>query len=126
MAKKKTRVLKPGIYNAMVDKVVDNGNGSVTVHTIMYGKGFTFTERFTTKPIKETDPDAGHERFFVSCDRLAIYTSIGADNRHHASNKATKLFGPNWSRVHTSHYLDKEFKFVPVKEFKELLKTLPN
>jgi hypothetical protein len=41
----------------------------------------------------------GHHKFYVECERLDIYTAIGADNQHHASNKATKLFGPHWSCV---------------------------
>lgn len=73
-----------------------------------------------------TVPEAGTERFFVLCSRLSIYTTIGADNRHHASNKATKLFGPHWSSITQSHYLMKDHLFETVAEFSRLIKTLPN
>jgi hypothetical protein len=78
------------------------------------------------KPIKETHPEEGHNKFYVICVRLAVYTVIGADNRHHASNKATKLFGPNWSQVRSDSYFGNSPTYVNPKEFKELLKTLPN
>lgn len=74
--------------------------------------------------------ETGHTKYFVANHRLGIYTCIGADNKHHASNKATKLFGPNgWSflrnEFQTSPSLD-GFEGKPYKEFKELIKTLQN
>lgn len=74
---------------------------------------------------KVTIPDAGHHRFYVECERLAIYTVIGADNQHHASNKATKLFGPHWSCCSTLIGMQ-AYQFVDHKDFKQLLATLPN
>jgi hypothetical protein len=79
-----------------------------------------------TRLEKPTDPEAGHEKFVVTCDKLTIYTTIGADNLHHASNKATKLFGPHWSQITQSHYIAKEYLFLTVAKFTELIKTLPN
>lgn len=123
---KKTRAkpVKPGIYNAMVDHVVQHKDGSVTVQMSLFGKGFVFKERYTTKPIKETNPDAGQQKFFVLCDRLTVYTSIGADNVHHASNKSTKLFGPHWSKVTQDAMHCRGYQHCTVAEFNELLRTL--
>lgn len=78
----------------------------------------------------ETIPEVGHLKYYIANMRLGIYTCIGADNVHHASNKATKLFGPDgWSflrnEYQTSPSLD-GFEAKPYKEFKELIKTLPN
>ena len=72
-------------------------------------------------------PEAGQQRYFVACTRLGIYTSMGADNIHHVSNKAIKLFGRYWSMLCSefqSHDLH-DYNFVPVKEFNKLLKGLP-
>lgn len=130
MTKKKTiKKASPSIYNAMVKKVIDDGNGIVTVQLELVGKGFTFTERHTLKTVApESIIEAGHMKFFVACDRLGIYTSIGADNIHHASNKATKLFGPHWSFIrdyYHSHDLG-SMQHYPVAQFNELLRTLQN
>lgn len=70
------------------------------------------------------NPQEGHERYFVHCRKLCIYTSMGANNLHHASNKATKLWGPNWSNVTQDQGLFKEHKFVVAKQFGLLLRTL--
>lgn len=69
--------------------------------------------------------EAGHFKFYVDCNRLDIYTVIGADNQHHASNKATKLFGPHWSRCSSLIAMNSTCFVTPTK-FKELLATLPN
>lgn len=124
---KKPKPLKPSIYNAMIDKVTGHKDGTVTVQMSLFGKGIKFTERFSTRPIpEETDPEKGLTKFFVLAFKFAVYTSIGADNRHHAANKATKLFGPNWSQVRPDHSGGAGYSFVSVADFKELLKTLPN
>lgn len=90
--------------------------------------GYTVSETsFFGKALKakETIPEDGHQKYYVDCTRLDIYTAIGADNQHHASNKATKLFGPHWTcvsqRIALAHT-----QFRTPKEFKELLATLPN
>lgn len=138
LAKPKSRrqPAKPGLYNAMVNKVTDNKDGSVTVQMSLFGKGFTYTENYTMRPMpietnllddmRTTDPNKGLNKFFVLSDKFAVYTSIGADNRHHAANKATKLFGPNWTQVRQDHNGGVGYTFISVIEFRELLKTLPN
>lgn len=77
------------------------------------------------KETKVTIPEEGHQKFYVVCERFGIFTTIGADNQHHASNKATKLFGPNWSQISQQYYFPMNYNFMPYREFKELLKTLP-
>jgi hypothetical protein len=71
-------------------------------------------------------PEKGQVKFFVTCERLTLYTTIGADNTHHASNKATKLFGPHWSKVTTEPFHCQGYEFCTVAIFTQLLKTLPN
>lgn len=89
---------------------------AIPVGYILYGKD--------EKKTKQTIPEEGSLRYYVTCDRFTIYTSMGADNVHHASNKATKLWGPHWSQLTTDAYNLRGYSFVPVKEFGELLKTL--
>lgn len=43
--------------------------------------------------------DTGVSKFCVFIRRFVCYTVIGADNIHHASNKATKLWGPHWDNI---------------------------
>lgn len=78
---------------------------------------------------KETIPTMGHTKFYIANHRLGIYTCIGADNVHHASNKATKLFGPNgWSFLRNEYQVAPSlngFEAKPYKEFKELIATIP-
>lgn len=78
--------------------------------------------------VKETIPEIGTHKFHVSCQRLGIYTNIGADNRHHAANKATKLFGPHWTSIASEFQatLMKGYDFCTVKQFNELVRTLQN
>lgn len=70
----------------------------------------------------------GHNCYFVACEKLGIYTSIGADNIHHASNKATKLFGAHWGflRPHNNCHELMGYQHFPVAEFGGLIKTLQN
>lgn len=79
---------------------------------------------YVEKKIKETIPEAGHIKFYVECKRLDMFTVIGADNQHHASNKATKLFGPHWTCCSQRIGMNTS-QFRTVKEFKELINTLP-
>lgn len=90
---------------------------------------FVQAELFTTKSgehtkVKVSDPDEGASRFHVCCSKLSIYTCIGADNRHHASNKATKLFGPHWSSLSTDAYLLRGYEYHDVASFGRLIRTL--
>lgn len=75
-------------------------------------------------PKQSSKPHEGSQKFFVLCDRLTIYTSIGADNRHHASNKATKLFGPHWDKITQDASHGRGYQFYPVGAFSELIRTL--
>jgi hypothetical protein len=87
--------------------------------------GYVVEEKALSKRDKPCIPEHGHHKFYVECERLDIYTAIGADNQHHASNKATKLFGPHWSCVSQRVGLNNTQYRTP-KEFKELISTLPN
>lgn len=92
------------------------------------------SDRFTIDSVKQLPkkkkgkvpslPTEGAIKFFVACHRLGIYTSIGADNVHHAFNKATKLFGPHWSFIrdefHSEHI--QGYEFQTVAKFNELIK----
>lgn len=73
---------------------------------------------------KETIPEKGAEKYFVYNDRLGIYTSIGADNRHHASNKATKLFGPHWDSIRSNYQAKEGYQFYTVAQYGELIRSL--
>jgi hypothetical protein len=77
------------------------------------------------KKEKKTIPEEGANKYYVHHIRSCSYTVIGADNIHHAWNKATKLWGPYWDRVsfHEPGSLTK-FKFVTVKEFGALIKEV--
>lgn len=70
------------------------------------------------------DSDKGTDKYYIVCARLSIYTTIGADNRHHAANKATKLFGPNWSSLTQADRLVDYLQFTSVTTFKKLLSSL--
>lgn len=76
---------------------------------------------------KKTDPSAGSNKYYVHLFRAASYTVIGADNIHHAWNKATKLWGPYWDRVALlPPGSNKEVTFVSIKEFGKLIKNAHN
>jgi len=67
------------------------------------------------------EPSAGIEKYFVTFNKLNVFTAMGADNRHHAANKATKLWGPNWTSIGKQQ--PETMEFVGVKEFGELIKA---
>lgn len=83
-------------------------------------------------PFKATvsDPSAGVYSFMIFNSKLSIYTSIGADNIHHASNKATKLFGNCWTslKVNTHNNVFEAgrmgYTCYSVAEFSELIRSL--
>lgn len=87
---------------------------------------FTLTNVKEVKEKKPSIPEAGQFKFFVLCERVTLYTTIGADNVHHASNKATKLFGPNWSMVTVEPYHCRGYEFISVAAFNKIVRTLPN
>lgn len=115
MVKKKANPLREAFEIAAKNggSIVIEFNGDGSVHDYKL-----------KKVASETIPEAGHFKFYVDCKRLDIYTCIGADNQHHASNKATKLFGPHWTCV-TQRMGMTSTQFRTVKEFTELIKTLP-
>lgn len=79
-------------------------------------------KKLSTKNIKQTlYIEEGHTRYYVCCERFFVYTSIGADNIHHASNKATKLFGPHWSHLTPNAGAIHEFSYVKPTDFKLFL-----
>lgn len=80
-------------------------------------------ERIPAKRLneKQTIPEEGGTKFFVVFDKAMVYTSIGADNIHHAYNKSSKLFGPRWSRITANDSVVHEHAFLTYKAFKELL-----
>ncbi len=127
MAKRKQRkvkeqhkILPPGDYQAIVTGLKQIGQE----HQNIVRMTFRVTAPLINKGL--TDPKAGQFKFFVICGRLSMYTSIGAENRHHASNKATKLFGPNWSQITTEAHFVRGYQFYKVDEFNELIRTLQN
>ena len=73
---------------------------------------------------RSSEPEEGAHRYCVYLRRFLCYTVIGAENIHHAANKATKLWGPHWSHL---SYEQPGFNsiqhFVSVKEFGKLIKT---
>jgi hypothetical protein len=111
MAKKKVLTKRQVLDQALKDFLYEN-------HPLLK-KDKKFKE-------KETIPDAGHIKYFILCERLSIYTSIGADNVHHASNKATKLFGPMWSQLTPEAYLIRGYSYTSVKDFTLLVRGLAN
>lgn len=78
-------------------------------------------------PFITSDPEDHHLKYFVANQPLGIYTSIGAKNIHHASNKATKELGPKWSFIRGERLAGelRDYQYVPRKQFSELLKSLP-
>lgn len=120
MKKVKKNKLPEGIHELFIKGV----KAPLLVQLQAIPIGYVIGERATVKKDKPCVPEAGHTKFYVECERLDIYTAIGADNQHHASNKATKLFGPHWSCVSERVGLNNT-QFRTVKEFTELIKTLP-
>lgn len=122
MAKKRVKdlMLPPGTYTARLLGHSLNNKGQLELT-------YQLNDPKKTK-VKESIPAEGHTKFFVANSRLGIYTSIGADNMHHASNKCTKLFGPNgWSFLRSEYNHSPSlngYEAKPYKEFKELINTL--
>ncbi len=73
---------------------------------------------------RSSEPEEGAKRFCVYLKRFVCYTVIGAENIHHASNKATKLWGPYWTNIGSIQPgFNSMWTFVTVKEFGKLIKT---
>jgi len=63
--------------------------------------------------------------FLVTNIQLGICTVIGAENSHHASNKATKLWKKYWDNIEPIG--DSKFlypQFVSIKDFNKQIKKL--
>jgi hypothetical protein len=108
--------------NYKLNWVKANKDGSTTLN-------FINTKKADVQPAEEQKE---HKKFIVRCTKLSAYTTIGADNMHHASNKATKNFGPHWSSIspETHHELftlaKGTYQFYPAGQFADLLRTLQN
>lgn len=121
MAKQKTKVkpLPTGMYELYI-----KGRRLpliVQLQAIQVGEVF---DEFVDRKLTITDPKEGSYKFFIICSKLGVYTSIGADNRHHAANKATKLFGPYWTSLTTVDYMLRGYEFTEVPNFATLLRGL--
>jgi len=63
--------------------------------------------------------------FAIINKELGIYTVIGAENQHHASNKATKLWKNHWDNL--EEIMPPQFlypQFVSLKEFNKRIKEI--
>ena len=116
-SRKSETKLPPGMYAGISVKALRvNKEGQIQLRL-----DFSQAKKLDTKV---TIPEEGHIKFYVHCDRLSIYTTIGANNIHHASNKVNKLYGPNWSKITRDEGYGKAHSWVCGSDFSELLKTL--
>jgi hypothetical protein len=65
--------------------------------------------------------EEGGKKFYVCHTRTHSYTALGANNHHHAFNKASKLWSGLWSYV-TDKEPSSAWTYVPVKEFNAIVK----
>lgn len=78
------------------------------------------------KDLEKIDPTE-LKTFFIMNSKLNIYTSIGAKNVYHASNKATQMFGSRWSSLcQYNAGVPRHYQHQTVADFGELIRTLPN
>lgn len=72
--------------------------------------------------------DITYFNFYILCDSsLGIYyTVIGAENFHHASNKATKLFGNKWTGITRTKPSPHNCEYMSLVSFGELVRELRN
>lgn len=76
-------------------------------------------------PKTTTNPEVGTKRFCVILRDMLCYTIIGAENIHHAANKATFLWGPHWTNIsEIKPGFSSIINFCSVKEFGERIKTI--
>jgi len=62
--------------------------------------------------------------FLVTNKELRICTVIGAENTHHAGNKATKLWGMHWDAVEPVNTAFLYPKYLSLREFNKQIKEL--
>jgi len=78
-----------------------------------------------SKKIKSSKPEEGTRRFCIILRDMLCYTIIGAENVHHAANKATKLWGPHWTNIsEITPGFTSMISFCSVKEFGQRVKTI--
>lgn len=69
---------------------------------------------------QDHDQERYTKKFYIWHMPLSIYTTIGADNIHHACNKATKMFQGEWSGICEKKLLGYEFKTI--KDFNAIIR----
>lgn len=113
-----TKVIKAEVTNTVHD--------ALTKQTIV--KPPAFPEYKTTRELQERSSDqddcyagVGAVKFTIHFKPLNIHTSIGADNVHHAMNKATKLWKDGWTNLDRM-VGRRSSDFVPVREYGKLVK----
>lgn len=88
-------------------------------------KSKPYISKHIVTSIKSSDPEKGTKRFCVILKDMLCYTIIGAENIHHAANKATLLWGSRWTNLsEIVPGFSSILKFCPVKEFGQRIKTL--
>lgn len=80
-------------------------NGDIDVHLLVH-------------PIGDKD----QQKYYVFYSPNRIYTAIGADNRHHAANKATKLWKGLWTSISIKPPESTFYKYLPLTEFGKWIK----
>lgn len=77
----------------------------------------------TSAPVpvtKMTDPDKGAKRYCIHHDESKRYTTICADNIHHAGNKATLLWKDGWTGISVSRPYG--YLFTGIKDFNKIIR----
>jgi len=70
----------------------------------------------------DKDPEQ-HTKFYVFHKPTRTYTALGAKNIHHATNKASKLYGGEWTGIMRTKPAATSWTYVPVRKFGELLRS---
>jgi hypothetical protein len=121
-----SKKLKAGIYTAKVKSVkrIEDNKFQLTLAIDSKDKKTVISHKMIVSgDSRPCDPEEGQQKYFIANSRLGVYTAMGADNRHHASNKATKLWGLHgWTSL--TLYAPTSLAEVSVVEFGELAKTL--
>jgi len=79
----------------------------------------------SSKKVKHSKPEEGTKRFCILLKDMLCYTIIGAENIHHAANKATFLWGPHWTNIsEIKPGFTSLINFCSVKEFGQRIKTI--
>lgn len=109
--------LQPSVRIETVAKT--EGNTKYYLNALMIQKEIK-KDLFLEPPLEE-----GHRKYFVTYEPLCCYTTIGAENVHHAYNKATKLFKGKYTKLYRNFdNRSPNWEFLSVAEFGELLKKV--